>query len=158
MGHFLKKDLRTHFNGFQLDVYFPRKESLCSCNSWKKALKRRKCSILIGGKWWGKYFVWFAQTDEGITDKEELWLVGIFVESVIYSERPWISCYQTRVRKYLFPTGRYFIKTWYMYMDMYGHNLHWASKETDHFFRTTLPKIHCIKINNIWTQISFNTP
>ena len=27
-----------------------------------------------------------------------------------------------------------------------------------HFFRATLSKIHTIKINNIWTQISFNTP
>ena len=30
--------------------------------------------------------------------------------------------------------------------------LHLASKETYHFCRTTLTKIHCIKINNIWTQ------
>ena len=37
-------------------------------------------------------------------------------------------------------------------------NINWASKETYHFFRTTLTKIHCIKNNNIWTQISFNTP
>ena len=37
-------------------------------------------------------------------------------------------------------------------------DIHWASKETDHFFRVTLTKIHNIKINNIWTQISFNTP
>ena len=36
--------------------------------------------------------------------------------------------------------------------------IHWASKETYHFFRATLTKIHAIKINNIWTQISFNTP
>ena len=36
--------------------------------------------------------------------------------------------------------------------------LYWASKETYHFFRATLTKIHFIKINNIWTQISFNTP
>ena len=136
---------------------FREKESLCSCNSWKKALKEENAAFWLVENDEESIFVWFAQTDEGITDKEELWLVGIFVESVIYSERPWISCYQTRVRKYLFPTGRYFIKTWYMYMDMYGHNLHCASKETDHFFRTTLPKIHCIKINNIWTQISFNT-
>ena len=27
-----------------------------------------------------------------------------------------------------------------------------------HFFRATLTKIHAIKINDIWTQISFNTP
>ena len=27
-----------------------------------------------------------------------------------------------------------------------------------HFFRVALTKIHAIKINNIWTQISFNTP
>ena len=31
-------------------------------------------------------------------------------------------------------------------------------KKLYHFFRTTLTKIHCIKSNNIWTQISFNTP
>ena len=36
-------------------------------------------------------------------------------------------------------------------------NIHWASQETYHFFRATLTKIHAIKINNIWTQISFNT-
>ena len=30
--------------------------------------------------------------------------------------------------------------------------IHWASKETYHFFRATLTKIHAIKIN-IWTQI-----
>ena len=35
--------------------------------------------------------------------------------------------------------------------------IHWASKETYHFFRATLTKIHAIKIN-IWTEISFNTP
>ena len=33
--------------------------------------------------------------------------------------------------------------------------MHWASKETYHFFRATFTKIHYIKINNIWTQISF---
>ena len=26
------------------------------------------------------------------------------------------------------------------------------------FFRATLTKIHAIKLNDIWTQISFNTP
>ena len=35
--------------------------------------------------------------------------------------------------------------------------IHWASNETYHFFRVTLTKIHSIKINHIWTQISFNT-
>ena len=30
--------------------------------------------------------------------------------------------------------------------------------ETYHFFRATPTKIHCIKIKNICTQISFNTP
>ena len=35
--------------------------------------------------------------------------------------------------------------------------IHWASKETYHFFRVTLTKIHSIKINHIWTKISFNT-
>ena len=33
--------------------------------------------------------------------------------------------------------------------------LHWASKETYHFFKATLTKIHRIKINHIWTQISY---
>ena len=70
MGHFLKKDLRTHFNGFQLDVYFPRKESLCSCNSWKKALKEKNAAFSLVGNGEESIFVWFAQTDEGITDKE----------------------------------------------------------------------------------------
>ena len=36
--------------------------------------------------------------------------------------------------------------------------LYWASKETYHFFRATLTKIHHIKINHIWTQISYNSP
>ena len=36
--------------------------------------------------------------------------------------------------------------------------IHWASKETYHFFRATLTKIHFIKISNIWAQISFNIP
>ena len=36
-------------------------------------------------------------------------------------------------------------------------HVHWASKETYHFFRATPTKIHAIKINNIWTQISSNT-
>ena len=35
--------------------------------------------------------------------------------------------------------------------------VHGASKETYHFFRATLTKIHAININ-IWTQIIFNTP
>ena len=35
--------------------------------------------------------------------------------------------------------------------------IHWASKETYHFFRATLTKIHCIKIDNIQTQISYNS-
>ena len=37
-------------------------------------------------------------------------------------------------------------------------HLHWASKETYHFFRGTLTKIRRIKLNHIWAQISFNTP
>ena len=36
--------------------------------------------------------------------------------------------------------------------------IHWASKQTSHFFRATLTKIRSIKINHIWTQISFNSP
>ena len=39
-----------------------------------------------------------------------------------------------------------------------AYNVHWAWNETYHFFRAMLTKIHDIKINNIWTQISFNTP
>ena len=35
-------------------------------------------------------------------------------------------------------------------------DIHWASKETYHFFRAMLTKIYAIKINYIWTQISFN--
>ena len=31
-------------------------------------------------------------------------------------------------------------------------------KKTHHFFRATITKIHCIKINNIWTQISYSSP
>ena len=37
-------------------------------------------------------------------------------------------------------------------------HVYWASKETYHFFRATPTKIHAIKFNNIWTQISFNNP
>ena len=40
-------------------------------------------------------------------------------------------------------------------MNMY---INWASKETYHFFRATLTKIQTIKMNHIWTQISYNTP
>ena len=32
-------------------------------------------------------------------------------------------------------------------------NLHWASKETYHFFRVSLTEIQSIKMNHIWTQI-----
>ena len=35
-------------------------------------------------------------------------------------------------------------------------NLHWASKEIYHFFRATLTKIH-IKVNHIWTEISYSS-
>ena len=35
--------------------------------------------------------------------------------------------------------------------------IHWASKETSHFFRVTFTEIHCIKLIHIWTQIRFNT-
>ena len=34
-------------------------------------------------------------------------------------------------------------------------NLHWASKETYPFFRATLTKIHNIKVNHIWTEITY---
>ena len=36
-------------------------------------------------------------------------------------------------------------------------NIHWASKETYHFFRATRTKIQSIKINHIWTQISYSS-
>ena len=36
--------------------------------------------------------------------------------------------------------------------------IHWASKETYHFFRATCTKIQSIKMNHIWTQISYSTP
>ena len=49
---------------------------------------------------------------------------------------------------YIFKVSKYL---WHLH-------IHWASKETYHFFKATLTKIHAIKINNIWTQISFNTP
>ena len=40
----------------------------------------------------------------------------------------------------------------------YTHSyLHWASKQTYHFFRAMFTEIHWIKINHIWTQINFNT-
>ena len=32
-------------------------------------------------------------------------------------------------------------------------HIHWASKETYHFFRVTLTKIHAVNMNHIWTQI-----
>ena len=34
-----------------------------------------------------------------------------------------------------------------------GVIIHWASKETYHFFRVTFTEIHCIKMIHIWTQI-----
>ena len=37
-------------------------------------------------------------------------------------------------------------------------DIHWASKETYHFFRATLIKIQSIKMNHNWTQISYSTP
>ena len=39
-----------------------------------------------------------------------------------------------------------------------GPIIHWASKETYHFFIATPTKIHHIKINHIWTLISYSTP
>ena len=36
--------------------------------------------------------------------------------------------------------------------------LHWASKEPYHFIRATLTKFHHIKINHIWTQVSYSSP
>ena len=41
------------------------------------------------------------------------------------------------------------------YIDLH---IHWASKETYHFFRAMLTKIHRIKMNHIWTQISYGSP
>ena len=35
--------------------------------------------------------------------------------------------------------------------------IHWASKETYHFFRAALTKIQSMKINHIWTQFSYNS-
>ena len=35
--------------------------------------------------------------------------------------------------------------------------LYTERQKKHHFFRVTLTKIHSIKINHIWTQISFNT-
>ena len=53
---------------------------------------------------------------------------------------------------------RIYVNFIYQHKVYFFFKLNWASKETYHFFRTTLTKIHCIKNNNIWTQISFNTP
>ena len=39
-----------------------------------------------------------------------------------------------------------------------GVYVHWASKETYHFFRVTFTRIHCIKTSHIWTQIRWSTP
>ena len=39
---------------------------------------------------------------------------------------------------------------------VFTYTVHWASKETYHFFRTTLTKILSIKMNH-WTQISLST-
>ena len=36
-----------------------------------------------------------------------------------------------------------------IYVKVRLEQIHWASKETYHFFRATLTKIHCIKINHI---------
>ena len=36
--------------------------------------------------------------------------------------------------------------------------IHWASKETYHFFRATLTKTQSIKMNHISTQFSYSTP
>ena len=46
----------------------------------------------------------------------------------------------------------------YRFLRTNSSYIHWASKETYHFFRATLTKIHVININNIWAEINFNTP
>ena len=48
------------------------------------------------------------------------------------------------------------VKLWIAFIDEMF--IHWASKGTYHFFRAKLTKIHAIKNNHIWAQISFNTP
>ena len=45
-----------------------------------------------------------------------------------------------------------------MFISSPDYYINWASKETCHFFRATLIKIRRIKINNILTQISYNSP
>ena len=37
-------------------------------------------------------------------------------------------------------------------------HVHWASKETCHFFRARLTLIQSIKMNHIWTQIHYSYP
>ena len=52
-------------------------------------------------------------------------------------------------------TASHFISpTWWTDPSVNRIDIHWASKETYHFFKATLSKIHCIKMNHIWTQIN----
>ena len=40
-----------------------------------------------------------------------------------------------------------------LYVNVWPWHLHWASKETYHFFRVTFTEIHCIKMIHIWIQV-----
>ena len=66
---------------------------------------------------------------------------------------------------WVWPTWHCLLRQWTWKMTWHTHNavkhdvqIHWASKETYHFFRATLTKIHRININHIWTQISYSFP
>ena len=40
-------------------------------------------------------------------------------------------------------------------VSLLSSNIHWASKETYHFFRVTLTKIHSIKLDHNWTKLQY---
>ena len=43
-------------------------------------------------------------------------------------------------------------------INIHGYEIHWASKETYHFFRATHITIQSIEINHNWAYISYDTP
>ena len=81
---------------------------------------------------------------------EELILQGLFNIS-------YVNVYRACVCMYMYVYAH--VCTYVcMYVCMYVHvclyiYVHWASKETYHFFRVTFTEIHCIKMIHIWTQI-----
>ena len=54
----------------------------------------------------------------------------------------------------------YHITQWYWNNSLFQYwaYIHWASKETYHFFRATHIKIQSIRMNHNWAYISYNTP